>query len=532
MKKGTQGIIFAATLAVIMGYGITAYAQKSASSAKKTDNSAKTEAVYKSLPVDDSLKSQPITQLLNGGLDDAAKTSIKNYFTKYFFARWTVEANADQLKKFRQELDDLLRGTNGEGKNYALKASEFYLRQIYDSPNFFPACRYNAILSLGSLNNSDSLNALVSAYTPKDDAEKAKRLADPAYEAIRVGALLGIMRHVQSGIADENLRDGKIVPLLIDIASDTPHKEQEGNVDETDNSITVTTETSAIGTKEPQRTIEQHDWFRERAIQMLGNLKASKEQAKIVETLLSLMKDKNEKPEIRYEAAFALSQLDIAASGVAIDKVTDALLTLSVNVCDDGIQFMISEMASQQFAGSTGGTSGGTMGGMSGGMGMDSGGYGGSMSGGTGVTSQAQADQINNSISQIKYGFSSVLACVAGPDYKKGGLMTADAVKNTPSLEVLVNLNKVINESITFLEKGDPDAEKRKKEMSSLNTMSSESGMSSMGGTGTATVSIKNQPKVTMREIDDQLKTLKNELDLLQKTLNNPVPAATANAGK
>jgi len=47
MKKGTQGIIFAATLAVIMGYGITAYAQKSASSAKKTDNSAKTEAVYK-----------------------------------------------------------------------------------------------------------------------------------------------------------------------------------------------------------------------------------------------------------------------------------------------------------------------------------------------------------------------------------------------------------------------------------------------------------------------------------------------------
>ncbi|MDR1384154.1 MAG: hypothetical protein LBJ67_09955 [Planctomycetaceae bacterium] len=523
MKKRMVEMVVAATLAVFVICDTSANAQKANKNDKKAESPVKAEAVYKPWTLDESLKSQQ--PVFNDSLDTNA---AKSYLTNYFFARWTDEKNANLLKEYRAELDRLTQGASGSGKEKALNGAAGNLKQIYESPNIYPACRYNAISAFGALESergvlwAKTIPHLVNAYQPqsgdsaKDEAEKAKRLADPAYEAIRIGALLGIIRHVQMGISDVKVRDAQVVPLLIDLAADTPHKPTADNTDETDNSITVTTDTSAVGTQEPQRTVEQHDWFRLRAIQSLGYLKASQEQSKIIATLLTLIKDKNERPDVRYEAAFSLSQLDIIASGVSLDDVTEALVTLSINVCDDGIQFMIREMTSQQVVGSTGG---GSM------SGMDAGYSGGSMGGG--VTSQMQADQINNSISQIKYGFSSILACVAGADYKKGGLMTLDAVKNTPSLEILVNMNKAVSECIEFLEKGDPEAAKRR--TAALTTgMDSVASSTSMAGTATATV--KNQPNVTMNEINTRLTSLRQELEILQKTIANPTASAATNA--
>ncbi|MDR1493938.1 MAG: hypothetical protein LBT05_14650 [Planctomycetaceae bacterium] len=521
MKKRTLEMIVAATLAVFVICETSANAQK----ANKTDkNAVKTETVYKSWTLDESLKSQQ--PVFNDSVDANA---AKNYLTNYFFARWTDEKNANNLKEYRAELDRLIQGASGSGKEKALNGAAGNLKRIYESPNLYPACRYHAISAFGALESekgvlwAKTLPYLASAYRPqsgdtnKDAAERNKRLADPAYEAIRLGALLGIVRHVQMGIKDEKVRDNQVAPLLIDLAADTPHKDQKEN-DDTENSITVTIDTSAVGTNEPQRTVEQHDWFRLRAIQALGYLKASQEQQKIIETLLTLMKNKKERPDIRYEAAFSLSQLDIVGAGVSLDKATDALVTLGINVCDDGIQFMIREMTSQQVVGSTGVGMGG----------MDAGYGGGSLGLGSdgATTSQTQADQINNSISQIKYGFSGILACVVGQDYKKGGLTTLDAVKNTPSLEeVLVNMSKAVGECIEFLEKGDPEAAKRRTAAlaTGIDGMTSSTSM-------TATVTVKNQPKVTMNEINTRLASLRKDLEILQKTIANSAASSETGA--
>ncbi|MCL2348903.1 MAG: hypothetical protein FWC50_11675 [Planctomycetaceae bacterium] len=510
---------------------------------------------YKARPVDkaEAAKAGQIAQLLQGGnLGDTEKTTVDNYLKNYFFARWTDEANAADMIKYRRELNDLIASSGGQGKTYILAQSARYLTAMAGAKTIYPACRYNAMLALGELDVAkgqddrpvpypEALPMLVKAYQKKD-------AADMTNEAVRLAAILGIRRHVLLGIADENVLDSQVLPLLTQLALDTPHKNpQEGVADEIDpNAIVISTEPSASSTSEPQRTIELQDWFRLRAIQALGALTASKNQDEIIQTLLTIIEDPNESPVIRYEAAFSLSKFNLAGTDPA--HVVAALLAMGIAACDDGISYMMAQSTSQQTMGGTSGM------GMSGGMGMSSGGM--SMSGSSGMMSsggggysgmtgsaggsmgQAEADQINNSIARIKYGFSPIIACATGPNYKSGGGLIGAGFKDEQTVQLAKDMMKSLQDCITYLEKGDPDAARRAR-AAGMNMMggapgrrgSSSSGMmgpsgssSGMpGGMGTA-ADVKNMPKVTKVEIDQQLKKVKNELTTLQSTSTYKIP--------
>ena len=480
----------------------------------------------------------------SGSVDDAGKATIFNFFQQYFFARWTDQNNATEFVKYKKEIQELVGSVSTpQGKDVLLGFMVSYLsNNIADKKEFYPACRYNAILALGELDEgvqadgrpvpaAKALVALYKAYTNKGDGN------DTAREAVRLGALQGIRRHVILGIGNAQARDGLITDLLITIAADTPYKKGKddsgasaNNIDD-DDIIVLTLNPNAEGTSEPHRTVELHNWFRGIAIETLGHLSGAGAvaQDKIIATLLTRIEDDSELPSIRYQCAYSLSRFNrtIEASDDLLKKTTNALLTLGLSVYDDGIQTMLEERSTQQTTGTMGGGTGRGMGatgggsdtmGMGGGGGM--GGYAMTDSSGSGMGTsmgQAQADQINNSLIQIKDGFSSIVACVQGPDFRSGGLMTSESVKNTPYHEVLTGLNKTIAECVKFLDNGDPAAAERAAKTA---TQTQASGMDSTSSGGTTAATVKNQPKVNMKEIEDRLKIVKSDIEYLQNIMS------------
>ena len=489
-----------------------------------------------------------VTRLLqNGGnLDDAGKTTINNYLQRYYFARWTDIKNAGDLAKYRREMQTFVDSiSNPQGKEFLLSRLSYYLYGFASKKDFYPGCRYNAIIALGELDSGQTdghpvpylraLALLLRAYNNKGDAD------DMANEAIRLGALLGIRRHVILGITNVAARDEQVAKLLMSIAADTPFKKdvtEEGANAGPNDVVVLTAQSSAEKTSEPQRTIDQHNWFRNRAINTLGYLSGAGKptQEAIIDTLLARIEDEMETPSIRYQSAYSLSQFNkaIMESPDLMKRTTNALLVLGLVVYEDGIQTMMAERSTQQTVGSMSGSMMGMGGsGMSSPMGGgDTSMSSGSMMGSGTAMGQVQADQINNSLIQIKDGLSSIIACIQGPDLRSGGLANSDAVKDSPYHEVLLGLNKTIADCVKFLDEGDPDAAKRAKEAAARLAATSMMDSSSSGDTGmTPTVTVKNQPKVTMKEIEDRLKIVRVEIAYLQNIMTS-LEAGTTTASR
>ena len=493
-----------------------------------------------------AVDSGEVVRLLQSGVPDDAGKTVVTAFLRNFFARWTDPNNAAELGRFKREIQPVINSvSNAQGKDYLLGQFAGGLLNFANNKNYYPASRYNAVLALGELDVDGNstyyprvLEALYKIYDPlydlNEDEQAAKRSEneqDPAREAVRLGALLGIRRHVILGITNTQTRDGRIAPLLMKIAADTPYKKDAkdgetagANSNEDDDVVVLSVNPLAEKSFEKQRTVEIHNWFRNNAIETLGFMSNASvsTQNEIISTLLTRIQDDAELPSIRYQCAYSLSRFNRTIESSPDDllkRTTQALLTLGLAVYDDGIQTMIAEQSTTQTYG-TMPTAGG-MGGPGGGMSDMSGMGAGNMNSAAG---QTLADQINNSLIQIKDGFSSISACVQGT----GGLMNSDAVKNTPYHEVLFGLNKTIVECVKFLDDGDPAAKQR-----TQSAEQSARGMDAMGpgsGSGTQTTTAKNQPKVSMKEIEERLKIVKKNIEDLQNIMRSPDAGMTTAA--
>jgi len=533
-KKFT--IVTALFIVAVLQTGV--FAQSTATRSNATQNAPEEKSAFTVIkPVAGEMQNAgEVTRLLQSGgnLDDAGTATINNYLQRYYFARWTDPKNAGELTKYQREMQTFVDGiSNQQGKEFLLSRLSYYLYGFASKKDFYPGCRYNAIIALGELDSGQTngrpvpylraLALLLRAYNNKGDDD------DMANEAVRLGALLGIRRHVILGITNVAARDEQVAKLLMSIAADTPYKKDELEDSEKtgpNNVIVLAAQSNAEKTSEPQRTVDQHNWFRNRAINTLGYLSGASKatQDAIIDTLLARIEDELETPSIRYQSAYSLSQFNktIMESPDLMKRTTNSLLVLGLVVYEDGIQTMMAERSTQQTVGSMSGSMGtggsgmsSPMSGSSSGMSSDS-----MISGGTAM-GQVQADQINNSLIQIKDGLSSMIACIQGPDLRSGGLANTDAVKDSPYHEVLLGLNKSIADCVKFLDEGDPEAAKKAKElaerMAASSMMDSSSSSSSSGMTPTVTV--KNQPKVTMKEIDERLKIFRGEIENLQNIM-------------
>jgi hypothetical protein len=171
------------------------------------------------------------------------------FYSEFALPRWTVPENFATLLEFRRDLRrDLSDGKSGPPYDRLLGLAFDYMTKI-SGPGYHPVVRYNATMMLGDFNVQEfppgsreriqphpgSLKALIAAAASSDS------------DAVRVAALVQLNRHASMGIADAQVRDGQIIPMLLDLAKSAPP---------------------------PGRSPDGHAWLRAMAIDLLATLHA------------------------------------------------------------------------------------------------------------------------------------------------------------------------------------------------------------------------------------------------------------------
>lgn len=214
------------------------------------------------------------------------------FYSGFALPRWTVPENYATLPEFRRELrGDLFSGKSGPPYDRLLGLVFDYMTKISGS-GYHPAVRFNATMMLGDLNVQElppgsreriqpypgSLKALIGAIRSSDS------------DAVRVAALLGIHRHAGLGIADAQVREGQLIPLLLDLAKSAPPA---------------------------GRSSDGHAWLRALAIDILATLHAVGPSGRpvapsgaVVGALVGIVGDKNAPTLTRCAAARALGAFD------------------------------------------------------------------------------------------------------------------------------------------------------------------------------------------------------------------------------
>jgi hypothetical protein len=282
--------------------------------------------------------------------------------------------------------------------------------------NYPPVVRFNAILMIGDLNASEYINLSKEPAVPLPEALTvllAEYENPDQLDAVKAGALLGIMRHIESGKTDP-AQVKKIAQMLLDL----------------------------IRTAQPPegRSLDGHLWLRSRAagvLARLGSCSLEEKDNQVLLALQGLMVEKDSPWWMRLEAVKGLGLLDYAtAQGVAYEGIIQQFVELWLEMIEEESNEVPLSVALQS-AGSAGmgampGLGGGMMGGASGmmpgggsadgGAGYDSGGEIGGYAPG-GVGGAMQFDQYGRPINPkpdrlviaLKDGYVAIQTALHGP---------------------------------------------------------------------------------------------------------------------
>lgn len=281
---------------------------------------------YLELSTDDSLAKQAATvqRILRDGNFTAvanAQQLVQDYYEKYFFPSWTKPTNRSRLQQLRSQLivSDLGNAARNGGppRDLLVQIAFRTLRDYAQNPQLDPAVRVSAVLAIGELNERERPTgggmqppvplptALPFLLSLLQDANQP--------DAIRLAALVGVERHCACGIADANLRDQQVIPLLRQLAGEK--------------------------NPPPNRDPKVHEWFRVRAIDALAATRQPGANGENVTLLAGFVADDKETPRVRLAAATALGNLDYSqAQGVAPLTVVQALGKMVLELCVADIQ--------------------------------------------------------------------------------------------------------------------------------------------------------------------------------------------------
>ena len=279
---------------------------------------------YLRLPVDQKLakrvKSSRINVILREGFSPATEKVFAEYYQKCVFPLWTDPANFSVQGKVKDTktprekiLADLRRAKSGSS-TYGRVNSLVKDQMIeFVKGNYHPATRFNAMLTLGELNEEkpgfgDDPKPLASALPLLLSAATNDNLPD----SVRLAAMLGLVRHGKYGAKDQDSRN-KISNLML---------------------TTATTRIAPQG-----RTKDGHAWFRRLAIDMLGRFGTPGQNGVVAKALANIVAESEAPLSVRCEAAKALGWLALNPnSGVDPGTVARALDDLFVDVCKEEIE--------------------------------------------------------------------------------------------------------------------------------------------------------------------------------------------------
>lgn len=348
---------------------------------------------YKEAKVDEALAGQK-SAVIGGG--DAA--AVKNFLTKYYLARWTVQANGASLHTYREELIADGASLNGAAQETFLKEAVDALTKYAASKDCYPACRYNAVLAIGTLDvkPAPERNALGTPYSGAIKPLANFCTSDKEFpDYVRLGALVGLTRHAALGIEDETLRNGvrKVFSTVLDPKYATEKKLRP----------------------------EIGEWFQLKALEGLTSFKTPEGADGPTGTLdlfKKMVDDDKLDFELRALAARGIGAMDLTkVQNWDFVALATSLTTLARDFCVSESAHIDSELLREQVKSAAATT------GAAGGMGGAMGGPGGGMSGGAmggGMGGQQSQKSLEAMVARVQYGFDSVQAAIKGVDGGSG----------------------------------------------------------------------------------------------------------------
>jgi len=247
------------------------------------------------------------------GFKPGDQAVFDKYYKKYVFPGWTDPDNWTKRKNPREGiLDDLRRAQPGAVYD---RLNRLVLEQMVEmvGKNYHPVTRFNAMLMIGQLNVEEPgfnkpPKPLPKAFSILLSSAEDKNLPD----AVRYGALLGILRHCEYGAADEESRQ-KISNLMFSLATmrDPP----------------------------PGCSKEGHGWFRRLAIDTLGRLRSPGPQGAVAKAMVRIVSESDASLPVRCEAARALGRLRLTPqTGLDLGAVGKALEELLIDIAKEEIR--------------------------------------------------------------------------------------------------------------------------------------------------------------------------------------------------
>jgi hypothetical protein len=252
--------------------------------ADPTEKPPEPDRKYLTDPVNAELKrsQSDIRRILIAGkfANPAEQAAFDRFFKEYYFARWSQWENLPSLPTWRTELRNFFRQAKG-GEVYdhlnALVLEHLGKRATEDYP---PCLRINAALAIGELNASESpprpLPAAMKALLGMVEKEEMP-------DAVRVSAMIGVMRHLSLGAADEDTRRASALMLRL-LSEGRPSG------------------TAAAG----------REWLLVQAMETLAMLGSPGNDAAVYKALLAAASDAKLSHRTRAAAATALGRLNYA----------------------------------------------------------------------------------------------------------------------------------------------------------------------------------------------------------------------------
>jgi hypothetical protein len=241
---------------------------------------------YLTDPVNEDLKrSQSDIRriLIAGKFAPGEQDAFDRFFKEYYFARWSQWKNCPNLPTWRVELRNFFRqAKSGEVYDHLNTLVLEYLgkRATEDYP---PCLRINAALTIGELNVSDPSPTQPSAPLPAALRTLLGMVENEELpDAVRVAAMIGVMRHATMRISDEDSRRASTLMLRL---------------------LTEGHSSGAAAGRE---------WLLMQAMETLGTFGSVGTDAAVYKALLAATADAKLSHRARASAAAALGQLNYA----------------------------------------------------------------------------------------------------------------------------------------------------------------------------------------------------------------------------
>ena len=229
-------------------------------------------------------------RIISGG-SPFNKADLDRYYQGYLLRVFTHTNQLGTLAQKRQEILGDMARARGEASNHLRGVLKGYLAKYVTNfrgmnlpQPIHPAVRFNAMLVLGDLNRAEK-NIGAGRKHPTPDGDMVKFMLDElAHEdqidAVRVAALIGLLRHAKLQHADGNPKMRMPKPTA-------------------DQMIAIVNQ----ATPPEGRSASGHNWMRRRAIEVLGALRAIGALDTYNQAIASVMNNPKENIVLRCTAA-------------------------------------------------------------------------------------------------------------------------------------------------------------------------------------------------------------------------------------